>query len=193
MRPLFTVHAGEFVVGEHIEKEFKNLNVWIPAKDTGVDLLITDASARETVSLQVKLSRDYRQPEATEEFDRNLLATGWLTLNHEKLEASPADLWVILLVSHERKSRPQFVVIPPAELLARLVAIHGPSKNYHFYPWVTKDGRCMQGRGLGKADRASIAKGTLDLGLRDLSAFLDDWSALKRLDALTKKSQAVAI
>jgi len=191
VRPLFTVHAGEFVVGEHVEKEFKNLNVWIPAKDTGVDLLITDASAKQTVSLQVKLSRDYRQPEAIEEFDRDLLATGWLTFNHKKLETSPADLWVIVLVSHERKSKPLFIVIPPAELLGRLVAIHGKAKNYHFYPWVTKYGCCMQGRGLNKAARASIAKGKFDLGLRDLSAFLDDWSALKRLDGLTNESARV--
>ena len=33
MRPLFTIHAGEFVVGEHIEQQFPKF-VWIPSKDT---------------------------------------------------------------------------------------------------------------------------------------------------------------
>jgi|GEM_PF-6304323 len=66
MRPLFTVHAGEFLVGEYIEETFSSLKVWIPAKDTGIDLLVTDAGARHAISLQVKLSRDYRPPEATE-------------------------------------------------------------------------------------------------------------------------------
>ena len=50
MRPLFTVHAGEFLVGEHIERTFPNLNVLVAAKDTGVDLLVTDVGARTAVS-----------------------------------------------------------------------------------------------------------------------------------------------
>jgi len=62
MRPLFTVHAGEFLVGDRIERAFPSLNVWISAKDTGVDPLITDHSGQKTVSLQVKLSRDYKKP-----------------------------------------------------------------------------------------------------------------------------------
>lgn len=42
MRPLFTIHAGEYVVGEFIENNLGDLNVWIPAKDTGIDLLVTN-------------------------------------------------------------------------------------------------------------------------------------------------------
>ena len=113
MRPLFTIHAGEFLVGEFIEKNFRSLNVWIPAKDTGIDLLVTGMADRRPVSLQVKLSRDYKAAEAVSEFDRNLVAAGWLTINHEKLAASTADLWVIVLVSHERKMKPRFVEAVP--------------------------------------------------------------------------------
>lgn len=181
MRPLFTVHAGEFLVGEHIEKTFSSLNVWVPAKDTGVDLLVTDAGARHTASLQVKLSRDYRLPAATEDFDRSLIAAGWLTLDRGKIEKSPAEWWVIVLVSHERKMKPQFIVIPPSELLSRLVQIHGKSKKYHFYPWVTKSGLCLEGRGLRKPERALLANGTLQLGPRVLSTFLNNWSCLQNL------------
>lgn len=181
MRPLFTVHAGEFLVGEHIEKTFSSLNVWVPAKDTGVDLLVTDAGASHTASLQVKLSRDYRLPEATEDFDRSLIAAGWLTLDHNKIEKSPAEWWVIVLVSHERKMKPQFIVIPPSELLSRLIQIHGKSKKYHFYPWVTKSGLCLEGRGLRKPERALLANGKLQLGPRDLSTFLNNWSCLQNL------------
>src|SRR5205807_9167176 len=43
MRPLFTVHASELLVGQHIEQSFKGKNVWIPTKDSGVDLLITNS------------------------------------------------------------------------------------------------------------------------------------------------------
>ena len=59
MRPLFTVHAGEFLVGQHIERKFKRTNVWVPTKDVGVDLLVTNATSTKAVSLQVKFSRDF--------------------------------------------------------------------------------------------------------------------------------------
>jgi hypothetical protein len=181
MRPLFTIHAGEFLVGEFIEKNFRSLNVWIPAKDTGIDLLVTGKADRRPVSLQVKLSRDYKAAEAVSEFDRNLVAAGWLTINHEKLAASTADLWVIVLVSHERKMKPRFVVIPPAELLRRLVVIHSKSKLYHFYPWVTNGDVCLDGRGLMRAHKRQLVDGSIVLGDRDLSAYLEDWSSLQKL------------
>jgi hypothetical protein len=38
MKSLFTIHAGEFLVSEAIERKFPKVNVWVPAKDTGVDL-----------------------------------------------------------------------------------------------------------------------------------------------------------
>lgn len=181
MRPLFTIHAGEFLVGEFIEKCFPALNVWIPAKDTGIDLLVTNMKASTMVSLQVKLSRDYKLPEASSDFDRHLVAAGWMTLSHDKIANSSADYWVFVLVSHERKMQPQFIVIPPAELLKRLVATHGQSKSYHFYPWVTKSAVALDGRGLHKTEKKQLADGSLLLGDRDLSVFLDNWDALKNI------------
>lgn len=133
------------------------------------------------MSLQVKLSRDYKAPEAASDFDRSLEAAGWLTLAHDKIANSTADYWVIVLVSHERKMAPQFIVIPPCELLKRLVSIHGQSKNYQVYPWVTKSKVALEGRGLLKAQKKALASGSLTLGLRDLSVFLGDWSALQRI------------
>ena len=59
MRQLFTVHAGEFVVGDHIEKHFRRVNLWVPSRDTGTDLLVTDSKNEKTVSLQIKFSRDF--------------------------------------------------------------------------------------------------------------------------------------
>jgi hypothetical protein len=59
VKPLFTVHAGEFLVAHEIESEFPRVNLWVPAKDTGVDLLVSDKSNKTTLSLQVKFSRDY--------------------------------------------------------------------------------------------------------------------------------------
>ena len=62
MRPLFTIHAGEYLVANEIEQmRFgrESLRVWVPSKDTGIDLLVTSHDCRRTISLQVKFSRTY--------------------------------------------------------------------------------------------------------------------------------------
>ena len=43
MRPMFTIHAGEFLVGQHIELFFKDKNVWVPTKGSGIDLLVANS------------------------------------------------------------------------------------------------------------------------------------------------------
>jgi hypothetical protein len=58
MKAFFTVHAGEYLVGEHIEQTYPRWRVWVPSRDTGIDLLVTDSRHRKAVSLQVKSSRD---------------------------------------------------------------------------------------------------------------------------------------
>jgi hypothetical protein len=181
MRPIFTIHAGEFLVGEHIEKNFPELDVWIPAKDTGVDLLVTNSNLSKSVSIQVKMSRDYRPTHDTDDLSRKLLAGGWLTLAHDKIKKSTAAYWVFILVSHERKMGPKYIIIPPSELLERLEKIHGKSKIYHFYPWVLDSGVALQGRGLSKKEKEELAAGSYSLGERDLSRYLEDWSALKKI------------
>ena len=92
MKPLFTIHAGEYLVASHIEQHFRRVNVWIPSKDTGVDLLVSDFSSRRTASLQVKFSKDFlfttMQPVFRDE-DSLLRACGWWTINREKLGKAP--------------------------------------------------------------------------------------------------------
>jgi len=194
VRPLFTIHAGEFLVGEHIEGQFPDLNLWVPAKDTGVDLLVTDAKASKSVSLQVKLTRDYKRAHAHGEFEQQLVAAGWLKINHKKLENSPADLWVIVMVSHDRRREPVFLVIPPKELLVCLTR-KGEAPSYHFYPWVlkvpgTEKRVVLDGRGLLKKQCADLAVGQLALGERDLTHFMGDW---RRLEELKMGNAAVVV
>src|SRR5438105_673883 len=59
MKPLFTIHAGEFLVASYIEQKFKDYLVWLPSRDSGVDLLLTDKHCKKAVSIQVKFSRDF--------------------------------------------------------------------------------------------------------------------------------------
>ncbi|WP_372741769.1 hypothetical protein [Neptunomonas sp.] len=106
------------------------------------------------------MSRDYKPEHATDNFSRKLLAGGLLTLRHDKIEKSSADYWVFILVSHERKMKPIYIIIPPKELLRCLENIHGKSKNYHFYPWVLDTGVALQGRGISKKEKNELADGS---------------------------------
>ncbi len=119
MRPIFTIHAGEYLVGDYLEKKFKDYRVWLPSKDTGVDLLVTDKGHRKAVSLQVKFSKDF--------MGNNFKAIGWWTLKSEKITKSLADLWVFALYTFEEKNIHN-VIIPPNHLLEILQALHGPQK-----------------------------------------------------------------
>jgi hypothetical protein len=179
MRPLFTIHAGEFLVGEFIEKNFPKLNVWIPSKDTGVDLLISNQSNSKSISLQVKLSRDYRSYHSSDQFESSLTVGGWFTLKHLKIEQSIADYWVFILVSHDKKVKPRHIVISPKELLKKLVAVHKKSTSYNFYLWLRDhDQLALDGRGLTKADKKLLCDGKFNLGPRNYSSYIENWNPI---------------
>lgn len=185
MRPIFTIHAGEFLVGEYIEKNFRELNVWIPTKDTGIDLLVTNSKNTKTISLQVKLSRDYASTNLSE-FDRHLSAGGWFTLSHDKIEKSTADIWIFIVVSHTNRSAPKHILISPKDLLSKLVKTHGVSTRYNFYLWVIKSKLrnpelVLDGRGLRNSEKMELINNNLELGTRDYSDFYENWTEITNL------------
>ena len=47
MKPIFTIHAGEYLVAAEIEKTLKEVTVWLPSKDTGIDLLLAYKSNKK--------------------------------------------------------------------------------------------------------------------------------------------------
>lgn len=185
MKPIFSVHAGEYLTGSHIEKEFRHVNLWVPAKDTGIDLLVSDRANRKTVTLQVKFSKDFlvaHMQRQAPEFQQKLRACGWWTLNSEKVRRSPADYWVFVLQGFANKSV-DYVVIPPRELLRRLHGIHHEKPQmWQVYLWVTKTERCWATRDLTKGDRLRIAGGSYSNVSRDFSKYLNAWDAVERLN-----------
>lgn len=183
MRALFTVHAGEFLVGEYLERHFKHLNVWIPSKDTGVDLLVTNKKNVDPISIQVKLSRDYSTAENKDDISNIQLAAGWLILDHKKIQNSLADYWVFILVSHLRGVQPQYIIITPDELLEKLVETHGARAKYHFYPWVLTNGRALDGRGLSQHDKRLLLQNGSISESRDLSPYFANWEMFKESSA----------
>ncbi len=179
MKPIFTVHAGEYLVGSYIEQKFKGCNVWVPSKDTGIDLLVTDKTNKKTVSLQVKFSKDFLVSHMAETFQAGLLACGWWTLNSTKLKDSTADLWIFVLHAFDKKNL-QFIVVPPNELLKRLKSLHGNLKVFQSYLWVTKKNKCWEARGLKKKDQVLVANNLFSSPKRDFTKYLNNWDLLKK-------------
>ena len=181
MRPLFTIHAGEFLLGGHIERRFKNVNLWIPARDTGIDLLVSDRKNSRCVSLQVKFSRDFLVTHHGPDFQKDIRACGWWTINSEKLRTSPADYWVFVLQGFASRSV-DFVVVPRRDLWRRLKAIHGAAKLVQSYIWVTEAKRCWETRGLTRSDEHLIAHGKFKNPKRDLTQWLNNWAPVAALN-----------
>ena len=102
------MHAGEFVFAEAIEKRYPNLKIWMPTKDTGVDFLLTGEASKSPVSVQVKMSRDYRPAFSKDDFDEKLNAAGWFVFSYSALESSSAGIWSLILISHVRKQNLYF-------------------------------------------------------------------------------------
>ncbi|MGD0921675.1 MAG: hypothetical protein ABSA70_07940 [Terriglobia bacterium] len=182
MKPLFTVHGGEYLVGSEIERRFRRARIWIPARDTGIDLLVTDSKNRRAVSLQAKFSRDFLVTHMGAEFHKQLRACGWWTINRDKLRKSPADFWVFVLYGFAGRTV-DFVVVPPKELWRRLRAIHGSQKIIQTYIWVTELGRCWETRGLTHEDQLRIADGSYANGPRDFTRYLkNNWAPVAKLN-----------
>ena len=181
MKPLFTVHGGEYLVGSHIEERFKRVNVWIPSRDTGVDLLVSDHKSRRTVSLQVKFSKDFLVTHMKPKFQKSLRACGWWTINRDKLQAYPADFWVFVLLGFDRRSK-DYVIVPPKELLRRLESIHGSQKTIQTYLWVTLGENCWETRGLKSEDQLRVAQGRYREPTRNFTKWLNNWTPVERLN-----------
>ena len=179
MQPMFTVHAGEYLVGSHIEGKFKKYSVWVPSKDTGIDLLVTDAKNSKTVSLQCKYSKDYVATHMNPAFQNKFKAWGWWTLNRDKIRKSAADLWVFVIQSFHHKTI-EYIVIPPDVLLQKLQQIHGKKKLFQTYLWVANNGKCWETRGVKKADKILMANNSYRDSDRDFTDYLNDWTPLKK-------------
>ena len=176
MQPIFTVHAGEYLVASQLEK---NYNVWIPTKDSGVDLLVSDKNNRKFASLQVKFSKDFNATHIKEALRVNIRNAGWWTLNRKKMVASKADLWVFVLYSFAMKSQ-DCIIVPPADLMKIFDATGRKGDMIHCYIRVTKHGTAFENRGLSDEDNKNIGEKKYSNPERDLTKYLNNWTSLER-------------
>src|SRR5437660_4830230 len=152
MKPLFTIHAGEFLVASYIEQRFKDYLVWLPSRDLGVDLLLTDKSCKKAVSIQVKFSRDFLATHMADALRPGLKACGWFTLNQQKLSQSTAKFWIFVLYPFNQKEV-DFVIATPSIMLGVLSSLQGKRNSVQSYVWVTRSKRCWDTRGLTRKDQ----------------------------------------
>ena len=139
MKPIFSVHAGEYLVATHIEEKCKHLNVWLPSKDTGVDMLVTDRANKRALSIQVKFSKDYLGSLGNSTSDAvvaNVKAGGWWTFDQKKLNSSSANLWILVLYRFTKRDC-DFVIIEPQELLKRYGQLGKLQDKIQSFVWVT--------------------------------------------------------
>jgi hypothetical protein len=176
MRPLFTIHAGEYLVGLHVEQSLK-LNAWIPAKDTGIDLLVTESDNLHAVSLQVKYGKDFL-PEMKAELRRSLRCLSWFTLNRTKLDKSQAQFWVFVLLGFDSDDA-DFVVIPTAELRQRMTELHSQGTLQIYL--CSGSTFCWETRGLGD-DMRQMEEGVRNNPLRNFTQYLNakGWTAVTK-------------
>jgi len=184
MRSIFTVHAGEFIVGEHLEKRYKqSINIWVPAKDTGIDLLVTDKLNTKAVLFQVKFSHDHLITNLDPEFRVALRVFGWFTLYPQKIANSSAQYRVFVLIGSKANTR-DYVIIQPAELLTRLKHIHPDGfrqGKFQVYIWITANDRCWLARNLSKTDQQKVLEGSFEHQTRDISSYRENWRMVEEL------------
>ncbi|CAN5538499.1 hypothetical protein BH09VER1_BH09VER1_23830 [soil metagenome] len=181
MKPLFTIHAGEYLAGTYIEENFKNCRVWIPSKDTGIDLLVTNRRNTSAVSLQVKFSKDFTHSHMADFYKDKLVVSTWFKFDRSKIESSQADLWLFAFRPFAEYA-PRFMLIQPRDLLRRIQKIHGTRDKYDLYFTITKQDRCFETRGLKEMERREIIQTSKRQGPRDFTVHLDNWAPVEKLN-----------
>lgn len=174
MRPIFTVHAGEYLVASELERRFPQHRIWIPSKDSGIDLLVTGDDCSKVASLQVKFSKDHLASGNELRATSHIRSGGWWAINRKKLKESKADYWVLVLCRFNSRKY-DYVTIKPRELAARYDAIAPEVDVIQSYFWVTQADKCWETRALGKAHLGEICAETFQDEHRDFTSFLNCW------------------
>ena len=177
MKPIFTIHAGEYLVAAEIEKSLKGVAVWLPSKDTGIDLLLTDKANKKTVSIQVKFSKDFSVTHAKEQFRPNIKGTGWWTLNKDKIKNSQAEYWIFILYSLVDRTH-DLIIIEPDELLSMFDKLNRRGERLQCYLTVTQKGKAFETRELPKEDLVLLCADKYINSDRSITKYLNDWSRI---------------
>lgn len=171
---------GRRLVASHIEVNYSRLNCQVPSKRNKAELLVTNKANGRAILLQARLSRDYATNKASRR-KGGMVRGGWWTLSADSIAESTADFWVFVLRVPDG-SIVDYVVIPRTVLYERLARIHRTDREINAYFGVTKDGRCLDTRGLKKKDFDAIERGEFCVEDRDFSQYLNNWAPIEALN-----------
>ena len=187
MKQFYSIHDGEFLVGLCINEAIKECDLWIPVKDRGVDILLTNKdNYNKNVSLQVKSSTDHLPTHSPEEI-KFYHSCGFWNFGQADIEKSikdpknnkkPADFWVIAIYSFFGK-KTDCIVIKPTDLYKRFSKFKKAEKTYF---WITNDGKCFETRGLNKSQQKLLMEkkyNSIDPA-RNFTDYLNNWEPVKK-------------
>jgi len=188
MKQSYAINDGEFLVGICLSDEIKNCDLWIPAKDRGVDFLLTNKDDyKRNVSLQVKYSTDHLPTHSPEEIKFYHSCGFWnfgqadieKSINDPKNNKKPADFWVIAIHSFFGR-KTDCIVITPDDLYKRFSKFKKIEKTYF---WITKDGKCFETRGLNKQQLNLLLEGKYNSidPARNFTKYLNNWEPVKKI------------
>jgi len=179
MKPLFTIHGGEYLFGITMELRFPELRIWIPAKDDGIDFLVTDVEHKKTLSVQVKYSKDFNWSHGNPVLKPHVKSAGWYSLNREKIENSKADYWVMVNYDGVKKNT-DFLFIKPQDLLTKYDSLGRTGKRIESYIMVMNNGECYETRGMRKREMNTILSGSLSNTNRCLKPYIEEWGVIEK-------------
>jgi hypothetical protein len=174
MRPLFTIHGGEYITADYLERKFKkNLRIWVPSKDDGIDLLVSSRTCRQTLALQVKSSKIYATKYACD-------YSGWWRINMGKVKNSKADYWIFVtlpLMLGRKKQEPFFLAFRPTELIKKLNGRGYNQSTVDLY-FAQRNHTVIDTRGLELDDVEKLFSNPSKDSSRNYSGFLCDWKTI---------------
>jgi hypothetical protein len=178
MKPLFTIHGGEYLFANEVEAKFPKLRIWLPGKDIGLDFLLTDEKCLKPLTIQVKYSRDFNWSKGAADIKEHIKSTGWYSINRKKLTNSTADYWVLLNYDGFRRAT-DFLFIKPADLLNKFNLLKRKGTTIQSYITITDTRKAFDIRDLGKKEQPKVLDGSLDGGVRDFTPYLNKWDIIK--------------
>jgi hypothetical protein len=172
IRNLWSLEPGECIVAEEILNEFKDVEVFFPVHDVGVDLLVV--KGKKHVGIQVKESRYY----IGRTWKSGHVGHSWQQIKKVKFDRSrgKVDFYVFLTylpIQGEHKVSSfgyKFLILPSSDLEKRMSA-KGPGKravySFHFH---FEDKNVWD-------ERVTV---TLDDERTNYSQFLNAWDLVRR-------------
>lgn len=186
MKQFYPINEGEYLVGLCLNQAIKECELWIPAKDKGTDILVTNKDDyKKSVSLQVKYSKDHLPSQSAEDqkFYRSCgLWNFGQTAIKTSMDKNPVDFWVIAIHSlFENKT--DCIVIAPTDLYKRFSKFKEEGKSAKTYFWITKDGKCFETRGLKKPQQKLLIEGKFNAiePERNFTGYLNNWKPVRQL------------